>query len=50
VAAHTEGPFLKWQNCSGKAAKASGERGDPRTAPPGYSPSGKEGAANEWQL
>jgi len=26
--ARAEGPFLKWQNRSGKAAKALGERGD----------------------
>jgi len=45
--ARAEGPFLRWQNRSGEAAKsAERERGDP--SPP--TPSGKVGGANERQL
>jgi len=48
VEARAKGPFLKWQNCSSKAAKALGEREELRPPPPSLS--GKEGAADKWQL
>ena len=44
--ARAEGPFLKWQNHSGKAAKALGERADLRASHPRPEP----GVANERQL
>jgi len=38
--AHAKGPYLKWQNCGGKVAKALGERGDP--SPPSSTPPQRE--------
>jgi len=47
--ARAEGPFLRWQNRSGEAAKsAEREGGDPSPHPPATS--GKAGGANERQL
>jgi len=45
--ARAEGPFLRWQNRSGEAAKSAEREREETPAPP---LSGKAGSANERQL